>query len=48
MATKTKTTVSFNTYRKKDKKKRPGINSKRKASKNKQSKNYLKRSVGQG
>jgi hypothetical protein len=47
MATKTKTTVSINTYRKKEKVRRPGIHSKRKASKNKQSKNYLKRRVGQ-
>ena len=42
-----KPAVSIVSYRKKDKKKRPGIHSKRKASKNKNSKNYLKHSIGQ-
>lgn len=34
--------------RKKEKKKRPGIHSKNKAGRNKSSKNYLKKKVGQG
>lgn len=44
---KTKT-ISATTFRTKPKKKRPGIHSKSKSSKSKSSKNYIKRSVGQG
>lgn len=42
-----KQTTSSNTIRHK-KRKRPGVHSKNKASKSKNSKNYVKRYVGQG
>ena len=40
--------VSSKLFLQKPRKKRPGIHSKKKSSKLKSSKNYLKRSVGQG
>jgi hypothetical protein len=42
-----KKTVTVKIHFKKPRRKRPGVHSKRKASKCKQSKNYLKRKVGQ-
>ncbi len=45
---KSKTTTSLKQFLKKPRKKRPGVHSKKRASKLKTSKNYLKRSVGQG
>jgi hypothetical protein len=50
MATKKKTTTSSasSSYKNKSKKRRKGIHSKTRTSKNKNSANYVKRSVGQG
>jgi hypothetical protein len=50
MATKKKTTTSstLSAYKNKSKKRRKGIHSKTRTSKNKNSTNYVKRSVGQG
>jgi hypothetical protein len=45
---KAKQSVSSNVRVEKPKKKRPGVHSKTKASKLKNSKNYLKKNVGQG
>lgn len=47
MAAKTKS-APISAHRKKPRKKRPGIHSKKKASKSKRSKNYLKRYRSQG
>ena len=48
MAIKKPTTSSSTAFRIKPKKSRKGISAKTKMSKNKGSKNYIKRSVGQG
>lgn len=45
---KAKTTATAGPRIKKSSKKRPGVHSKSKSSKLKQSKNYLKKNVGQG
>lgn len=46
--TKNKKSVEIRRFVKKHPKKRKGVHSKRKASKCKKSKNYLKRNIGQG
>ena len=50
MATKKKSTAisASSLYKEKPKKRRPGVHAKTKSSKLKQSKNYVKLSVGQG
>lgn len=48
MAKKTNSGLSVSKYRKRAKVSRPGVHSKKRSSNSKISKNYLKKSVGQG